>query len=243
MPKNKTKKQLHFSLRHHKITVLLDKLLIFSFFRSLHGRFWGLVSILSIVTGLAICFSIQPSQISWSTAFSAFGNDIRTAPYFAGTMFFAAYALWRWRNYLSRTLKRSRPITGLLTLTIIGFYLVALMPISWQPWPYRLHYFGVIMAGLSMAATVVADTLLSKTRRNQRSMKWRILRFAAFCLIVVGGYITFGSSKVIAWYDLALLGELLMLIGYGIWVVVKTYQGEVNRSLLSKRLKKLVLVD
>lgn len=243
MAKNKTKKQLNFNLRHHKVTVLLDKLLIFSFFRSLHGRLWGLVCILTILTGLAICFSIQPDQISWSTAFSAFGNNVRTAPYFAGTMFFAAYSLWRWRNYLSRTLKRSRPITGLLTITIIGFYIIALMPISWHPWPYRLHFFGVILAGLSMAATVVVDTLLSKTRRNQRSVQWRTLRFVAFCLIIIGGYVTFGSARPVGWYNLALLGELLMLLGYGIWVVVKTYQGEVNRSLLSKQLKKLVLVD
>lgn len=239
----KNKNKFQFKFHSHKVTVLLDKILIFRFFRSLHGRFWGIIFILTILIGLSICFAIMPELISWSTPFSEFGNDVRTAPYFAGTMFFAAYSLWRWRNYLKRTLKRSRPIIGLLTLTIIGFYLVALMPISWKPWPYRIHFFGVFLAGGCMAITVVIDTLLSKTRRNQQQLKWRLLRLFAFVCIIVGGYITFGSSTSIGWYHLSLLGEVFMLIGYSTWIIVKTYQGEVNRSLLSKQLKKFVLVD
>ncbi len=243
MPKNKKKKPLKFKVRSHKITLLLDKILIFRFVRGLHGRFWGIAFIFIMLGGLTICFTIKPELLNWSTAFSIFGNDVRTAPYFAGTMFFAAYALWRWRNYLSRTLKRSAPLTGLLTLTIIGLYVVALMPISWEPWPYRLHFFGVILAGLSIMATVVVDTLLSKTRRSQQATKWRVLRLVAFSSIIIGGYITFGSASKIGWYNLSLLGELLMLFGYSTWIIVKTYQGEVGRSFLSKQLKNFVLID
>src|SRR3989344_6679155 len=242
MVKRKTKKNLQFKVRNHRVTVLLDKILLFRLFRSLHGRFWGIAFIVIMLVGLSVCFAVKVEPVSWSIAFSYFGNNVRTAPYFAGTMFFAAYALWRWRNYLSRTLKRSRPIVGLLTLTIVGFYLIALMPISWKPWPYRIHFAGVTLAGLSMAATVVVDTLLSKTRRTQRSTQWRALRLIAFFSIIIGGYIAFGSATVIDWFNLSLLGELLMLAGYSIWIIVKTYQGEVNRSYLSKQLKSFVLV-
>jgi len=239
----KTNKNLQFKVKNHKVTVLLDKILLFRLFRSLHGRFWGLVFIFIFIGGLSVCFAVKAELVSWSTAFSDFGNDVRTAPYFAGTMFFSAYALWRWRNYLSRTLHRSRPLIGLLTLTITGFYLVALMPISWHPWPYRLHITGVVMAGSSMAATVVIDTLLSKTRRNQRTKVWQLLRLVAFFSIIIGGYITFCSATGIDLLGLSLLGEILMLFGYGIWIVIKTYQGETNRSLLSRQLKNLALVD
>jgi hypothetical protein len=237
------KKQFGFVFRRHKVTVLLDKILIFRFFRSLHGRFLGLAFIMILITGLSICFAIKPELMSWSTAFSVFGNDVRTAPYYAGTMFFAAYALWRWRNYLKRNLKRSKPIIGLLTFTIVGFYIIALMPVSWHPWPYRIHFAGVMLVGASIATTVVVDTLLSKTRRNQQRLKWRTLRLISFCTIIIGGYITFGSATAIGWFGLSLLGELLMLIGYGTWIVVKTYQGEVGRSYLSKQLKKFIIVD
>src|SRR2546422_122741 len=106
MVKKKIRKQLQFKVRSHKVIVLLDKILIFRFIRSLHGRFWGIIFILVMFSGLYICFAIKPELVSWSTAFSDFGNDVRTVPYFAGTMFFASYALWSWRNYLSRTLNR-----------------------------------------------------------------------------------------------------------------------------------------
>ena len=243
MAKSKIKKFLQFKIRSRKVTILLDKILIFRFMRALHGRFWGIAFILIMLSGLSVCFAIKPELMSWSTAFSAFGDDVRTAPYFAGTMFLSAYALWRWRNYLSRTLKRSEPIQVLLTLTIVGLYLVALMPISWRPWPYRIHFASVILVGTSIAATVVVDTLLSKTMRNQRRLQWRILRLAAFCLILVGGYITFGSATGVGWFDSSLLGELLILFGFSIWIIVKTYQGEVGRSYLSRQLKNFVLID
>lgn len=182
-------------------------------------------------------------MIGWSTAYSEFGNDVRTAPYLAASLFFFAYGLWRWRNYLRRTLRHARPVTTLVGLTVIGLYLAALMPISWQVWPYRLHVFGVALAGLSMAATVVVDTLLTRTRRNRHVNLWRFLRLCSFLLIVFGGYITLGSNSRVLWFHLALLGELMMLIGYTIWVIDKTYRGEGSRTQLSMLLHKIVLVD
>ncbi|MDZ7744179.1 MAG: hypothetical protein U5K77_00240 [Candidatus Saccharibacteria bacterium] len=117
------------------------------------------------------------------------------------------------------------------------------MPISWEPWPYRIHIFGVILAGIGCAATVVVDTLLTKVRRNKSYFWWRLLRFTSFILIVIGGYITFGSVPTVNWFQLALLGELLMLTGYGLWIIDKTFRGEGNRSQLSRILHKVVLVD
>src|SRR5690606_10191080 len=132
-----------------------------------------------------------------------------------------------------RTLKYSRPVTGLVGLTVVGFYIAALMPIAWKPWPYKLHMFGVILSGVCMAAVVVADTLLTKTRRGRHAYRWRLLRLFAFCVIIIGGYITYGSASDVGWYDLALLGELMMFFGYFVWVADKTYRGEGGRSQLS----------
>ena len=175
-----------------------------------------------------------------ATAFSDFGRDVRTAPFFAGSMFFAAYGLWRWRNYLSRTVKRSGPVLILLSLTILGLYLVALMPVSWKPWPYRIHLFGFALAGFSMVLTVVVDGLLTKTKKSKYPLPTRSLRFLSVVLIIVGGYITFGSTEIIAWYRLSLLGECLILLGYAIWVYMKTIQGEGPRSRLSVVIGKIV---
>ena len=157
----------NFNFRKHRFQVLLDDVLIFRFFRHLHGRFWCLAGILVLLLGIVVCFAIRPDLLHYSTAISDFGLDVRTAPYFAGSVFFAAYGLWRWRNYLSRTLKRTRPILALITFTIIGLYMVALFPVSWYPWPYRIHFAGVIITGISIAATVIFDILLSKTRKKQ----------------------------------------------------------------------------
>lgn len=239
----KKQKYLNFTFRRWRIHVLLDKVLVFRYIRRLHGRFWGIAAIIGMLVGFSICFVIRPELLNTSTAFSDFGNDVRTAPYFAGTVFFSAYGLWRWRNYLVRTLKRSKPITGLVSLTIFGLYLVALMPMEWGIWPWRIHIFGVTLAGISMLLTVVVDGILSKTRKNGRRWLWRMIRTTAFISIVVGGWITAGSTDGLNWYDIALVGELQMLAGYGIWVFAKTFQGEGGRSNLSKMLKNLVLVD
>ncbi len=231
-----------FNFKHRRYKVLLDKVLMFRIIRKLHGRFWGIAAIFGLSLGFVICFVIRPDLFTASSAFSDFGKDVRTAPYFAGAVFFAAYGLWRWRNYLTRTLKRTRPIILLITLTILGLYLVALMPVSWRPWPYRIHLFGVFLAGATMALTVIYDILMSKTRRGHNAYKTRLIKFISLALIIIGGLVTFGSADVIGWLELSLVGELAMLSGYGIWVFLKTYQGEDPRSGIAKQLKKIVLI-
>lgn len=242
-PKSFTGKIYHFTFRKHRFQVLLDDVLIFRFFRRLHGRFWGLTAILVLLIGILVCFAIRPDLVHVSTAISDFGMDVRTAPYFAGSVFFAAYGLWRWRNYLARTLKRTRPILALITCTILGLYMVALFPVSWYPWPYRIHFLGVTITGISIALTVIFDILLSKTRKNQNTNKTRLVKMTSFVMIIVGGWLTFGSSQAIHWFNVALVGEVTMLVGYAIWIGIKTYQGEDPRSGLSKQLSRIVLVD
>jgi len=182
-------------------------------------------------------------MLNLSTAYSDFGRDVRTAPYFAGSLFFGAYGLWRWRNYLRYTLKHSRPVTSLVTLTVMGLYIAALMPVAWETWPYRVHIFGVVLSGASMLLAVIADTLLTKTRKRNHILAWRAWRVAACLLILVGGYITFFSIAAIAKYKLALLGEIMMLTGYSLWVIDKTYFGERSRSQLATLLRKIVLIS
>ncbi|MDB5186321.1 MAG: hypothetical protein JWL85_844 [Candidatus Saccharibacteria bacterium] len=234
---------LNFTYKKKRVRVILDNVLIFRFIRNLHGRFWGLAGINFMIVGFTICFLIRPDLFRISTPISDFGNDVRTAPYFAGSVFFAAYGLWRWRNYLSRTWKRTMPITGLISVTIIGLYLVALMPISWEPWPYRIHIIGLTLAGVSMLATVVLDGLLTKAKANRHVVKWRLIRFISVVLIVLGGWLTLGSTKILEWYQVSLLGECLMLAGYALWIGLKTYEGEGNRTILARTLKRIVLID
>lgn len=220
-----------------------DKVIIFRLMRQLHGRFWGVAGLAIMAFFFGICFLVRPDMLVWSTAFSDFGSDVRTAPYLAAALFFAAYGLWRWRNYLQRTLKHSRPVTGLVTLSITGLYLAAFFPVAWTPWPYRIHFFGVILFGVSIAATVVVDSLLTRQRKKKGYQLWRFLRLISFLLIIIGGYITFGSATSIDWFRLALLGESLMFAGYAIWIIDKTYRGEGSRTKLSKLFRGLVLVD
>jgi multisubunit Na+/H+ antiporter MnhG subunit len=234
---------LRFKYHSKQVQVILDKVLVFQFLRRLHGRFWGAAGLLIMLAGFGVCFVIRPETLHADAALSDFGTDIRTAPYFAGAMFFGAYGLWRWRRYLMRTLKRKRPISWLTMLTILGLYIVALVPESWNVTAYHIHIFGMSLAGISMAATVVADSLLSRTQRTQHRSYWRFLRFLAFMLIVVGGYITLGSSKLLGWFDVVMLGELMMIAGYGTWIYIKTYLGEGNRSQLDKILHRIVLID
>jgi hypothetical protein len=241
MKKSKTKPK-YFKLNYKNLTirVLLDKVLIFRLFRTLHGRFWGVTGLSLMVFGFSVCFLIRPDLKDISTAFSDFGTDVRTAPYFAGSVFIGAYGMWRWRNYLARTWKRAMPVTGLLTMTILGMYIVALVPLSWNS---RLHMAGMILAGISMLLTVVVDGLLSKPTRVGSKFHWRTIRLSSLLLISIGGWLTFGSAELISWYNVALLGETLMLLGYLLWVGLKTYRGEGNRSQLSRSLKKIVLID
>lgn len=238
--KKQSNKYLHLSYRNLKIRVLLDKVLIFRLFSNFHGRFWGVAGISMMTMGFALCFVIRPDLYNISTAFSDFGNDVRTSPYFAGSVFLGAYGMWRWRNYLARTWKRTHPMTGLITLTILGLYVVALVPLSWNS---RLHMAGMIVAGISMLATVVVDGLLTKQTARGNVTLWRFVRLTSFASITIGGWLTFGSAQLIGWYNVALLGETLMLLGYLEWVGFKTYQGEGGRSQLSKIVGKIILVD
>jgi len=196
-----------------------------------------------LAIGFSICFLIRPDLLQLNTPFSDFGTDVRTAPYFAGAVFFGAYGLWRWRNYLSRTWKRDMPTLGFLTMTIFGLYLVALMPVTWKPWPYRIHLVGISLVGISLVLTVVFDGLLTRTRSGQHAGKWRLMRLASFLLIVCGGLLTLGSLDSLGWFHLALVGELAMLTGYGLWIGFKTYQGEGSRSAIGRLLKNFVLID
>lgn len=235
-----------FVFKRGKRTVhfIADKVVIFRLMRSLHGRFWGVAGMLIMIGGFTACFIIRPDLWTVSTAFSDFGSDVKTAPWFAAAMFFGAYGLWRWRNYLRRTLKHSKPVIWLTGFTVAGLYVAALMPVAWEPWPHRIHMVAVAVAGISMAATVVVDTLLTRTSRKKKfSSWWRMGRFVSFSSIVIGGWLTLGSANNVGWYDVSLLGECLMLAGYAIWVIDKTYHGEGSRSALSKMLKKVVLID
>ncbi len=243
MANKKLKKYWHITVHKRKISVLLDNVLLFRYIQRLHGRFWGIAALLGMAVGFSVCFAIRPELRTWSTAFSDFGTDVRTAPYFCGAVFFAAYGLWRWRNYLRRTVKHARPVIGLLTLTILGLYLVAFMPVTWRPVPHYIHMAGVTLAGISITATVVVDGLLSKTRKSKRQDAWRAVRIAAFSMILIGGWITFGSIHEIGWYYSSGFGELLMVGGYGLWIIVKTYHGDGGRTTLSKLLHNFVLVD
>ncbi len=249
MAKKKTRKKPktvpQYTLSYGKKTIyfIADKVLIFRFMQRLRNELWGIAGVVIMTIGFAVCFAIRPDMRNWSTAFSDFGRDVRTAPYLAASLFFGAYGLWRWRSHLRRTLKRTRPITWLMSLTVLGLYVAALMPVAWEPWPYRIHIIGVTIAGLSMAATVVADTLLTKVKRSKTILLWRMHRLTSFLMIIIGGFITFGSISAINWFQLALLGELLMLLGYTSWIIDKTYRGEGSRTQLSKLLHKIVLVD
>lgn len=135
------------------------------------------------------------------------------------------------------------PVTGLILLTILGLYLVALMPLGWKPIPYYIHLFGVSLAGLSMLTTVILDGMLSKTRAGIDNTYWRLWRFISLLSIIFGGWLTFGSIEILGWYDLDLIGESLMLFGYFVWILIKTYHGEGGRTLLSKFLRDFVLIN
>jgi multisubunit Na+/H+ antiporter MnhG subunit len=241
--KKASARQYSFRYKRHRFRVLIDKFLIFRLLRRLHGRFWGIAGAIGLSIGVGICFLIRPDLFVLSTAISDFGSDVRTAPYFAGAVFFAAYGLWRWRNYLKRTLKRTKPILWLLNLTILGLYVVALMPVSWDYWPARIHIIAMTITGISAAATVVFDILLSKTPRGHNANTLRFVKMVSFIFIVVGGWLTLGSSHWLEWFNIALPAEFMLLGGYFIWIILKTYQGEDPRSSLSRLLKKVILVD
>lgn len=135
------------------------------------------------------------------------------------------------------------PVTGLVTLTVIGLYIIALMPLSWGPVQYTIHMLGVTLAYGSMLATVIMDGLLTKTRLIRGVRNWRLFRFSSLVLILIGGWLTLGSTQTLQWYHVSLLGETMLLGGYLSWIILKTYVGEGNRTVLSRILKKIVLID
>jgi hypothetical protein len=241
--KSYNKKFYIFNYKKRHFKVLLDNVLIFGLLKKLHGRFWGIASIMIFSAGLAICFIIRPEMFKLSTAFSDFGSDIRTVPYFTCAVFFSTYGLWRWRNYLSRTLKRTKPIIALMTFTIIGLYVVALMPSSWYGLPRTMHFIGFSIVGISVATMVVLDILLSKTRKNHSAYQTKMVKSLSFFLIITGSVLTIMSLKRFGWLDISLVGEMMMLAGFAIWIITKTYQGEEPRSYLSRLLRKVVLID
>lgn len=240
MPKKQ--QYLNLNVRGHRINLLLDKVLFFKYLQRVHGRFWGIAALVGFGVGVTLCFMIEPNLRHVSTAFSDFGNDIRTAPYFAGALFFASYGLWRWRNYIDRTVNHRWLLSLLLTLTILSLYTIALMPTGWYTWPHRLHIAGVVLLGISTCCTVIFDTLLVKTKPGRHIQAWRFLRFTSFWLIIVGGAITLGSLRQINYFQLSGLGELLMLGGYGLWIIEKTYRGDGGRTTFSKFLRDFVTI-
>ena len=233
--KNSIRKEL-FNSRSQGV----DRILIFRFFKLLHGRFWGFGFILSGILGATIGYIIRPDLFDISIPLSELGTDVRTAPFFAGSMFFAAYSLWRWRTYLKNTLKNSRPVIPLVSLTILGLYLIALMPVTWEVWPHRFHNAGVILAGLSMSATVLMDSILSKNRKNKNEEIWKIIKLFSFTLIISGGIVVILSLEGVGKLNLILLGEFMMFAGYSIWILLKIFLGEGSRSAIGKLFHKLV---
>lgn len=245
--RNKNKKPLKFinvSYKKRRIHILLDKVLLFRVMRRLHGRFWGVAGLSILAVALAVASFIRPDIISNpSAALSAFGTDTRTAAFFAGGMFFAAYGLWRWRIYLAHTQRHKRPMSLFIMVTILGLLMVALAPMDWEPYASRIHLFGFLLVGFGMVATVVADSLLTKVRPRKNLAYWRGLRFISFVMIVLGGVLSLGSLATIGWFDVLLIGEILMIGGFAVWVGIKTHLGEGTRSRLSRLLSKIVLVD
>jgi hypothetical protein len=94
-----------------------------------------------------------------------------------------------------------------------------------------------------MILTVVFDGLLTRVHRGHHASEWRMLRLTSTMLILAGGWLTFGSSQINGWFHVSLAGELMIWAGYGLWIGFKTYQGEGNRTQLSRMLRNLVLVD
>jgi hypothetical protein len=236
-------KKYRFTFRSRKIQVIIDKLLLLRLFKRIHGRYWGVFGLLILLIFLSICYTIARDTVNWSFAISVFGTDPRTTPYFTAGLFFGAYGLWRWRNYLNRTTTNPGIITSLITLTIIGLYLVAFMPLGWTHTVETLHYFGFALAGISMVLTVLADFLLTKTRKSKNQKKWQIIRLFSIFIILTGLLITLlSTSRMDFILNIALIGELIILIGYGIWIITKTYQGEGRKTGVSKLLNKLVII-
>ncbi len=237
-------KQYKLRIKSKKIQVVTDKVLLLRLMRRLHGRFWGIFGLVMLELGLIICFLIRPELRLLSTAFSDFGTDTQTAPFFIGGVFAAAYGMWRWRDYVSRTFKNPGIITLLITIIIIGLYLIVFMPVGINETIDELHYLGFGIAGTGMAATVLVDLLLRKSKKGRGFRKWQIIRLISLGLILIGLTITLLSADRFNFdMEISLVGESMLLVGFGVWVVVKTYQGDGARSNVSKLLNKILIIQ
>lgn len=237
-------KKYRIRIKSRKILLVLDKVLLLRLMRRLEGRFWGVFGLLLLNVALLICFLLRPDLQTVSTAFSDFGTDIQTAPFFIAGVFGAAYGLWRWRNYVSKSFKNPGIITLLLTLIILGLYLIVFMPVGITDTIERLHYFGFALAGAAMALTVVADLLLRRTKRTKNFRRWQFVRVLSLLMIISGFTITLLSANRFNFdLNISLIGESLLLWGFGLWVIVKTYQGEGTRSGVSRLLNKVLIVQ
>jgi len=212
--------------------------------KKLNGRFWGVYSLIMLDIALAICFYIRPELRDISTAFSDFGTYAETAPYFTAGLLAAGFGLWRWRNYISKSSKNPSLVTLFLTLIIVSVFVVAFMPLGLNNTVDSLHYFGFGLAGVGMILTVFADLLFRKTKKGKHKLKWQLVRVLSLLMISIGGVITiFSAEKFGRVLELALLGEMLVLTGFGIWVVTRTYQGEGVRTGFSRVLHKVLIIE
>jgi hypothetical protein len=238
------KKSYKFKIRSKQIQLVIDKILLLKLMRELNGRFWGLFSLIMLDISLILCFYIRPELRDISTAFSEFGTYAETAPYFTAGLFAGAYGLWRWRNYISRSSKNPGLVTLLLTIIIISFFMIAFSPLGLNNTVDLFHYFGFGLAGIGMILTVVADLLFRKTKEGKHKFSWQLVRILSLLMIVFGGVITVLSSEKFG-YELgkSLLGESLVLTGFGIWVLTRTYQGEGVQTGFAKILHKVLIIE
>ena len=237
-------KKYKLTIKSKRIQVVADKVLLLRLMRRLHGRVWGIFGLVMLEISLVICFIVRPDLRKLSTAFSDFGTDIQTAPFFIAGVFIAAYGLWRWRNYVSRTFKNPGVVTLLITMIIIGLYLTIFMPVGINDTIDDLHYFGFALAGASMALTVLADLILRKSKKTKGYRKWQLIRLFSLVLILAGIAITIMSANRFNFdYDISLVGESMLLTGFGMWVIVKTYQGDGARSRISRLINKVLIIQ
>ena len=240
---SKTKKY-KFKIKSRKIQLVADKLLLLKLFKKLNGRFWGIYGLLMFIVFMAICFIILPEYRDVSTAFSDFGTDIRTAPFFTAGLFFAGYGLWRWRNYLAKSSKIPGLVTLSITGIIVGLYMVAFLPVGVNDTVESLHYFGFALAGVFMISTVMIDLLLRKTKKGKSQKKWQIIRIFALLIIIAGATVTaLSANRFGPVFNYALIGESLLVLGFASWVIARTYQPEGLQSGFSKVLNKILIVD
>jgi hypothetical protein len=137
-------------------------------------------------------------------------------------------------------MKNTKPVIPLISLTILGLYMIALMPVTWQVWPSRLHHIGVFITGCSMLAAVVVDSVLSKNRKSAHTNRWWLIKMLSVIMITSGGVLVFLSAETIAILDVILLGEAIMFFGYSGWIILKIYLGEGKRSAIGRLYEKIV---